>query len=131
MQRRAINPWTWQNARGFSQGWRIDAPAAIVFVAGQGPISPEGQLVAEGDFAGQVRRTFENMGTVLREAGASFEDVVQLTVYLTDMSKLPEFGPVRNEFIASPPPASTALGVTELAIPGMMVEVEAIACVGS
>jgi enamine deaminase RidA (YjgF/YER057c/UK114 family) len=127
MEKQQVNPWTWQDAAGFSQAWRVDAAASLVFVAGQGPISPNGELVGRDDFETQVRQTFENMRVVLEQCGASFESVVKLTVYLTDIGLLRDFGRVRSEFITGPPPASTAVQIGALAVPGMMVEVEAIA----
>jgi len=127
MEKRQINPWRWQDALGFSQAWRVDGAGSFVFVAGQGPISADGELVGSGDFEAQVRQTFENLRTVLEQAGASLESVVKLTVFLTDIGTLREFGRVRNEFLPGPPPASSALQVTALAVPGMLVEVEAIA----
>jgi 2-iminobutanoate/2-iminopropanoate deaminase len=127
MEKRQVNPWSWQDRAGFSQAWRVEGAEAVVFVAGQGAISPEGELVGEGDFEAQVRQTFENLGTVLEQAGASLDSIVKTTVYLTDIGLLGAFGPIRNEFITGPPPASTAIQVGGLAIPGMMVEVEAIA----
>ena len=129
MERRQVNPWTWQDAFGFSQGWRVDGVESVVFVSGQGPVSPDGALVGEGDFETQVRRTFENLRTVLEDAGASLGSIVKLGVYLTDIGTLRDYGRVRGEFLPGPPPASTAVQVGALAIPGMMVEVEAIAVV--
>src|SRR5205823_258330 len=53
MNRQQVNPWTWQDRAGFSQAWRVDDAQSIVFVSGQAPISPEGELVGEGDFEAQ------------------------------------------------------------------------------
>ncbi|HEX4564571.1 MAG TPA: Rid family hydrolase, partial [Solirubrobacteraceae bacterium] len=75
----------------------------------------------------QARLTFENLRTVLEDAGASFDDVVKVTAFLTDASRLREYAHVRNEFITGPSPASTVVEVSALALPGMMIEVEAIA----
>jgi enamine deaminase RidA (YjgF/YER057c/UK114 family) len=122
-----INPWTWQDRRGFTQAWRVEAPAAILFVSGQVPLDDDGNLVAPDDFDGQARRTFENLGRVLDEAGGTFGDIVKVTVYLTDMARLPDYGRIKAEYIRGRPPASTAVGVTALAIPGLMIEVEATA----
>ena len=127
MSKSPINPWTWQDRRGFTQAWRVEAPAAILFVSGQVPLDDDGNLVAPGDFDGQARRTFENLGRVLDEAGGTFGDIVKLTVYLTDMARLPDYGRIKAEYIRGRPPASTAVGVTALAIPGLMIEVEATA----
>ena len=127
MNKTPVNPWTWQDRRGFTQAWRVEAPAVILFVSGQVPLDGDGNLVAPGDFDGQARRTFENLGRVLDEAGGTFGDIVKVTVYLTDMARLPDYGRIKAEYIRGRPPASTAVGVTALAVPGLMIEVEAIA----
>jgi enamine deaminase RidA (YjgF/YER057c/UK114 family) len=129
MDKRQVNPWSWQDRFGFSQAWRVDGAEAVVFVAGQGPLSPEGELVGEGDFEAQARQTFANLATVLDQAGASLDSVVKLGVYLTDIGTLREYGRLRAELMPAAPPASTAVQVVALAIPGMMIEVEAIAVV--
>ena len=127
LQRRQINPWSWQERFGYTQAWRVDGADAVVFLAGQGPISAEGELVGEGDFAAQARQTFENIKTVLEQAGAAMDSLVKLTVYLTDIDELRAYGQVRREFIPGPPPAGTAVQVGALAVPGMMIEVDAVA----
>ena len=68
MERRIVNPWTWQDRFGFSQGWTVDEPRSIVFVSGQGPISADGEIVGEKDFEAQTRQVFENLRTVLADA---------------------------------------------------------------
>jgi 2-iminobutanoate/2-iminopropanoate deaminase len=122
-----INPWTWQDRRGFSQAWKVEDARTVVFVSGQISIAADGQVMHEGDFAGQVRLTFGNLRTVLEAAGASLDDVVKLGVFLTDMSRMPEYGMVKAEFFKGKQPASTAIGVTSLALPTLMVEIEATA----
>lgn len=127
MQKTQINPWTWQDQRGFSQAWKVEDGRTVVFVSGQVSASADGQMLHEGDFPAQARLVFENLRTVLEGAGASLADVVKLGAFLTDMSLLPEYGRVKAEFFTGKQPASTAVGVTSLAAPGYMVEVEAIA----
>ena len=127
MNKRQVNPWTWQDQFGFSQAWRVDAAQSIVFVSGQAAISADGELVGEGDFEAQTWQTFENLRTVLGGACSSLEDVVKITVYLTDIGNLRDFGRIKAEFVPGDQPASTALEVGSLALPGMMLEVEAIA----
>jgi 2-iminobutanoate/2-iminopropanoate deaminase len=129
MEKRQINPWSWQDRFGFSQGWRVDDASAVVFLAGQGPVSPDGEVVGAGDFEAQVRQTFTNIGTVLEQSGASFSSIVKLTVYLTDIGTLSDYGRIRDEFLAGPPLASTAVQIGALALPGMMVEIDAVAVV--
>jgi 2-iminobutanoate/2-iminopropanoate deaminase len=98
-----------------------------VFLSGQGAISADGEVVGEGDFEAQVRQTFDNLRTVLEQAGGSLTDIVKLTVYLTDVANVREYGRIKAEFIPGPQPASTAVGVAGLALPAMMIEVEAVA----
>ena len=128
MDKRQINPWTWQERFGFAQAWRVDGAQSIVFAAGQTAVSPDGEVLAVGDLEGQTRHAFENLRTVLQEAGASFDDIVKVTLYLTDISAIRDVARVRDEFIdTARPPASTAIGVAALALPDLMIEVDAIA----
>jgi 2-iminobutanoate/2-iminopropanoate deaminase len=127
MEKRPVNPWTWQDAFGFAQAWRVDAAGSVVFVSGQISVSADGQLVGEGDFEAQARQCFENLRTVLERCGAQPDDVVKLTVFLTDIPQLPVYRQVKAEFITGDQPASTAVEVSSLAIPALMIEVEAIA----
>ena len=129
MEKRQVNPWTWQDQFGYSQAWRVDGASAVIFVAGQGPLSQDGEFVGAGDFEAQAWQTFENLRTVLDEAGASTDAIVKLNVYLTDIALLRDYGRIRAELMPGPAPAGTAVQVVALAIPGMMLEVEAIAVV--
>ena len=127
MEKRQINPWEWQNAFGYSQAWRVDAPQSIVYVAGQVAITPDGTVLSDADFATQARQVFRNLQTVLEQSGAAFEDVVKVNVYLTDISRLQEYRDVKAEFVSGPQPASTSVEIKALAVPGLMIEIEAVA----
>jgi reactive intermediate/imine deaminase len=128
VEKTQVNPWEWQDRLGFSQAWRVDGAQSVIFVAGQAPITPDGTVVTES-FEAQVRQVFENLGAVLEQAGAGFEAVVKMTVYLTDISKLRDYGRIKSQFFQGGQPASTAVQVGALAFPDMQVEVEAIAVV--
>jgi reactive intermediate/imine deaminase len=127
MIKQAVNPWEWQNRAGFSQAWRVDGASTLVFISGQAPISPDGQLVESDDFETQCRQVFQNLETVVDESGATLESIVKLTVFLTDMQTLPEYTRIKGEFFRGEQPASTAVEVAALARPEMLVEVEALA----
>ena len=128
MNKQQVNRTSWQEKFGFSQGWRVDDPKTLLFVAGQVPVDEHGTVVGEGDFEVQTRQTFENMGRVLAQAGMTFDNVVQVGVFMTDISQLRTYARVRDEFVnTAAPPASTALGVVAFTLPGMLVEVNAIA----
>jgi 2-iminobutanoate/2-iminopropanoate deaminase len=127
LNKQQVNPWTWQDQLGFSQAWRVDGAQTVVFLSGQAPISAQGDLVGKGDFEAQTRQVFENLRSVLEQAGAGFDSIVKVTVYVTDTSRLRDYARVKAEYIPGPQPASTAIGVASLALEGMMIEVEATA----
>ena len=127
MEKTQINPWRWQDAYGFSQAWKIDGARSLIFVSGQASISADGVVMHPGNFRAQVRLTVENLQVVLKEAGATLDDIVKLGVYLMDMGNLPDYGAVQAEFFRGPMPAQTVVQINSLALPGMMIEVEAVA----
>jgi 2-iminobutanoate/2-iminopropanoate deaminase len=129
VEKQRLNPWTWQDAAGFSQAWLVNGARSILFVSGQAPVSPEGQIVGVDDFETQVRQVFENLQTVLAEAGMGLDAIMKLTVFLTEMSRLRDYTRIKGDFFGGEQPASTAVGVTALARPEMMVEIEAFAVV--
>jgi enamine deaminase RidA (YjgF/YER057c/UK114 family) len=131
MDRKFISPpGTLQATRlGFSQVVRVDNASALVYVAGQGPVDPQNNLIGAGDFEAQARATFEHLKQCLEQAGASFDDVIKMNVFLLDIktNQWP-FRKVRAEYInTANPPVSTMVEVTGLAVEGMMVEVEVVA----
>ena len=98
------------------------AGAELLFISGQGPED----LTA--DMETQVRQTFDRIGILLKAAGASFENVVILRSYWVHLLRdLPIYRKVRKEYLVEPYPASTAVGTPELAIPGLELEIEAVA----
>jgi enamine deaminase RidA (YjgF/YER057c/UK114 family) len=133
MERKFINPPGALDSRprGYSHAVRVDQPGAIVFVAGQGPIDENLGLIGGDDFEAQVRATFNNIKRALELAGATFDDVVKMNVFVTDIkSQQWPFRNVRAEFIDTEnPPVSTMVEVSRLAIDGMMVEVDLFAVV--
>lgn len=108
--------------------------ARLVHLAGQVALDADGQLVGDGDFAAQVEQCYRNIATALASAGAGFDDVVKLTCYLVDWTpeKLPVFMEAIEHVAAElgidvPKPPFTGIGVTTLAGPGLLVEIEAVA----
>jgi enamine deaminase RidA (YjgF/YER057c/UK114 family) len=97
-----------------------------VATAGQVALDEAGQLVGAGDLEAQARQVFANLDRALAAAGASFADVVKLNYYLTDITLLPAVRAVRDEYVdTARPPASTAVQVVALAMPDLMIEIEA------
>jgi 2-iminobutanoate/2-iminopropanoate deaminase len=99
----------------------------LLFLSGCVPLDRDGRLVGEGDVVSQAHKVFENIGEVLAAAGAGFRDVVKLTIYLTDIADRVHMSAVRREFFDDWKPASTLVEVSALALPGLKVEVEAVA----
>lgn len=129
MERRIVNPWTWQDAYGFVQANETSGAERTLHCAGQTSSDADGRPLHEGDMAAQVSLALDNLETVLSEAGYSLADVVRLTVYVTDVEAFfgaaDVYGPRLAE--AGCRPASTLLGVQRLAFPEFMVELEATA----
>lgn len=99
----------------------------LLFVSGCGPFDANTNLVGGNDPAAQTRQVFLNMKKILNAAGCDFKDVLKVTVYLTNVDDRHKINPVRQEFFGSHRPASTLIGIKEFAIPGMLVEIEAVA----
>lgn len=96
-----------------------------LYISGVPPLDAAGRVVSD-DPAAQAGQVFENMKLILDAAGATFADVLKVTVYLTDVDDRTKINPVRQAYFGTARPASTLIGVKELAIPGMKVEIEAV-----
>lgn len=119
-----------------------EAPAAIgtysqavragdtVYLSGQIPLDPKTMKMVDGPFENQVRRVFDNLRAVCREAGGDFDRVVRVTVYLTDLANFTTVNEVMAGYFAEPYPARAAIGVASLP-KGAQVEVDAILFLGT
>lgn len=97
-----------------------------LFVAGILPVDAEGRLVG-GDVVEQARFVFGELGRILVAAGCGYEDVVKVSVFLTDIDDRPKVNPVRQEVFGAARPASTLVEVSGLAVPGALIEVDGVA----
>jgi 2-iminobutanoate/2-iminopropanoate deaminase len=104
-------------------GYRV---GDLLFVSGQGGHDEAGRLAA-GDFARQAEQAFANLERVLRAGGSSLANVVKVTIFLTDMAHFPTIVALRERFFTPPYPADTIVEVSGLALPDMLVEIEAVA----
>lgn len=112
----------------YTDAVRADGP--LLFVSGVVPVDEAGRLVGGDDIVAQARQVFANMGAVLAAGGATFADVVKVTVFLTDVDDRARINAVRQEVFGEARPASTLVQISALAIAGAKIEVEAIAVVG-
>jgi enamine deaminase RidA (YjgF/YER057c/UK114 family) len=129
MERRIVNPWTWQDQYGFVQASEAVGAERVLVCAGQTSVDADGQGLHEGDMAAQIGQALDNVETVLREAGYTLADVVRLNYYVTDVDAFIEAGAALAARLdeAGCRPASTLLGVARLAFPTQLVEIEATA----
>jgi len=123
------NPNTLAPQSGYSYVVDTTGPGRTVYIAGQLGLDMENKLVgAPGDFRAQCTKAIENLQAALASVGAKLTDVVKITNYLTDMSShIGIYREVRDQFFPMPRPASTAVGISQLARPGALFEIEAIA----
>ncbi|MFG2739686.1 RidA family protein [Streptomyces chartreusis] len=129
MERTAVNPVTWSVDLGFNQGELVSGHTRTLYISGQTAMCPDGKPQHDGDIAAQLTLSIDNLEAVLGEAGMSLADLVRLNVYTTDVDLLfPHYGVLAARLgAAGVAPAMTMLGVTRLAIPGQLVELEGTA----
>ena len=128
MERRIIDPWTWQDEYGFHQGHEVVNPTRALYLSGQTSLDADGNPVHVGDMAGQIRQVIDNIEAVLAEAGMSLADIVRINIFTTDMDLFFEHADELERLReAGTRYASTLVGVTRLAFPEFLVEIEATA----
>lgn len=129
MQREAVNPVTWSVAMGFHQGEVVSGATRTLYCSGQAATGDDGAPRHPGDMAAQLALSLDNLEAVLGQAGMALADLVRLTVCTTDVDLLLEhYGVLAGRLgAAGAAPPITMLGVTRLALPGLLVELEATA----
>lgn len=126
-ERQFLNPDALAPPVGYSHVVDVRA-GRLVYVSGQVPLDPDGELVGAGDLAAQARQIFENLSAALAAAEATWSDVVRLGFFLTDVSDLPAVRAIRDEYVDTErPPASTLVEVSRLFREDVLIEIEAIA----
>ncbi|MEV0384766.1 RidA family protein [Nonomuraea sp. NPDC050643] len=129
MERTAVNPWAWSVEMGYNQGEIVSGHTRTLYCSGQTAMSADGKPQHSDDMAAQLALSLDNLEAVLGEAGMSLANLVRLNVYTTDVDRLFEhYGVLASRLgAARVAPSTTMLGVTRLAIPDLMVELEGTA----
>ncbi|MFG3405437.1 RidA family protein [Streptomyces sp. NPDC048142] len=129
MERTAVNPVPWSVDLGFNQGEVVSGQVRTLYISGQTAMSVDGRPQHDGDMAAQLTLSVDNLEAVLGEAGMSLANLVRLNVYTTDVDLLfQHYDALAGRLgAAGVAPASTMLGVTRLAVPGQLVELEGTA----
>lgn len=129
MQRTPVNPWDWSLKLGYNQAEIVEGSSRQLICAGQTAVDHEGNPRHPGDMRGQISLALDNLEAILAKVDMDLRNVVRLGVYTTDVDETLKnldllgmrFGPIQ----CAPP--MTLLGVTRLAIPGLLFEIEATA----
>lgn len=129
MKRTPVNPWDWSLKLGYNQAEIIEGQTRQLIVAGQTAVDEHGAPQHAGDMRAQIGLALDNLEAVLKDAGMDLSNVIKLGVYATDVDEAlknfdlmgMKFGSVQNA------PPMTLLGVTRLAIPSLLFEIEATA----
>ena len=131
-EKKNYNYSEWTKGR-FSEAVTVTGPGKMIFLAGVGAEDENGKggdILHKGDFAAQCKYSFDKIKRALEKNGATLADVVKMVSYLTDVRYQPDFGKCRQEvFGTTPMPAHTLLTISQLAWPGMMVEIDVTAVV--
>ena len=118
-----------EEGRAYSPAVKVTG-GTTVYLAGVGMTTDEGGNSLAGNFEAQVRASFERIRQNLARAGGALDDIVTMTVFVTDMRHGTSFTQIRKDYFGSGFPCSALIGISSLARPEMMVEIQAIAVVG-
>ena len=129
MERRTINPWQWQAQLGYAQSIEVTAGQHVLYCAGQTATNASGQPQHPGNMGAQLMAALDNLEVVLTSAGYRLADLVRLNYYTTDIDAFFAHyaAVVRRLTSADCVPSGTLLGVSRLARPELLVEVEGTA----
>jgi enamine deaminase RidA (YjgF/YER057c/UK114 family) len=124
-----VNPWQWSLQFGFNQGEVVEGQSNVLVCAGQTAVDRDGTPQHPGDMAAQIALALDNLEAVLADAGMSLANIVRLNTYTTDVDAFIEHARVLRERTgaAGVTPPGCLLGVARLALPELMVELEATA----
>jgi 2-iminobutanoate/2-iminopropanoate deaminase len=120
-----------RRAPSYSHVVTVSGTGKIVYIAGQLARDIDGNCVGKGDMRAQMEQTFKNLDRCLKAAGATWTDVVKTNTFVTDFDEFQKCGDVRMRYFGVATPTSTTVGVTRLAGPDFMIEIEAVAVVNS
>jgi reactive intermediate/imine deaminase len=125
-----VNPPELSKPTGYTHVVEVTGGRTL-YISGQVALDRTGAVVGKGDLKAQTRQVFENLKAALSASGATLDDVVKITIFMTDASQVQAVRDVRDTYFTKAPPASTAVEVTRLVRPELMIEIEAVAVVAA
>ena len=123
-----LNPPTLSTPTGYTHVVEVTR-GKTVYISGQVSLDKSGNVVGKGDFVAQTTQVFENLKAALAAVGATFDNVVKVTMFVTDMSNIATLRTIRLKYYGKNAPASTLVQIGKLAHEDFMIEIEAIAVV--
>jgi len=131
MKKKKINSAEFAGRLGaYSHGYTVQiGDSKLIFTTGQIALDKDGNVVAPDDAAEQAEYVYRSLEKILKAAGASLDDVVKTTIFVTNMDDFPKISAVRNKYFKTAEPVSTLIEVNKLVKPHCVVEIEAIAVV--
>jgi reactive intermediate/imine deaminase len=112
----------------YSHAYSVEVgDATFIYTTGQIALDESGAVVAPGDIEQQAEFVYQQIDKLLMGAGSGIDDVVKMTVFLTNMADFAKFSAVRNKYLKNSEPASTLVEVSKLVKEGLVVEIEAVA----
>ncbi|MBW2028770.1 MAG: RidA family protein [Deltaproteobacteria bacterium] len=126
--REVINPKNVHWPLGYSHIVKV---GDTVHVSGQLPLDQEGNIVGKGDMAAQTEKTYENLKRCLETVGATMYDIVMLRIFVTNLDEFDKTRDIRKKYFGKYRPATTGLEISRLYFPDAMIEVDAMAVIGS
>src|ERR1051325_1907737 len=121
-----LNPSTLSPPTGYTHIVEVTR-GKTVYISGQVSLDKSGNIVGKGDFVAQTMQVFENLKAALAAGGATFENDVKVTMFVTDMANIATLRTIRLKYWGTNPPASTLVQIGKLALEDFMIEIEAIA----
>ncbi len=131
MDKKIINPWTWQDQYGFVQANKIKNANQMLFCAGIVSVDKDGNMLHPGDMAKQIDQIFDNIEILFKQAEVKLYDVVKFTYYTTDVTAFIGAGETLGKRLekGNCRPATSLIGVASLFHPDCIIEIEATAIV--
>ena len=129
MEKRIINPWNWQESQGWSWGIEVKNSTRTLYCSGQVSTDFQGNVIGSGDMRGQIDQCLDNLEKVLHEGGYELSDVVRIDYYTTDADLLMANWDLIADRLtdAACRAGGVLLGVSRLAVPELLIEIQAIA----
>lgn len=129
MNKNVISPDTvWDpGAQLLSQCVAVEHASTTLYLSGQTAITADGQFAGIGDVATQIRLAFENIRLIVDAAGGTLDNVVKLTVYFIDLRNLDTYTGILGELFPETRPAQTVVEISRLAMPELLIEIDAVA----